>query len=110
MKKNKQSFDEVEATLNLDFDKYQEAEAIFSIVFRNLILTNWNQLVPEAQFQMTIEVINLLKSDLIAFNKKVKLGERWLEIETKIASTPKENIDMIRFLLNGLETQELESA
>ncbi|NEO99503.1 MAG: hypothetical protein F6K58_12645 [Symploca sp. SIO2E9] len=50
-----------------------ETEAIFRIVLRNLTLSNWLDLLPEAQQQMFEEVAKLISCDALPLGKKQQL-------------------------------------
>lgn len=50
-----------------------ETEAIFRIVLRNLTLSNWSDLLPEAQQQMFEEVSKLISLNALTLGKKQQL-------------------------------------
>lgn len=50
-----------------------ETEAILQIVLRNLTLSNWSDLLPEAQQQMFEEVSKLISCNALTLGKKQQL-------------------------------------
>jgi len=63
-----------------------ELAAIFVIVFRNLNLSKWHRLMPEAQMQMLEEVQLLLDSPYLSIEQKSKLEMQIHSISARVIS------------------------
>lgn len=72
-----------------------ETEAIFTIVFRNLNLSAWENLEPEAQIQMINEVGYLMKCKVLGMGKKQQLGKRLDILKNCVTGIYREKINQI---------------
>ncbi len=72
-----------------------ETEAIFTIVFRNLNLSEWKNLEPEAQLQMIDEVGYLMKCKVLGMGKKQQLGKRLEVLKNSVTGIYGEKINQI---------------
>ena len=82
----------------------RETEFIFTIVLRNLIPSNWDDLLPEAQVMMFEEVFSLIENPLLAAFKKRQLIDFLVVLHNCIGTTERERI---REILNSSASRNL---
>ncbi|NEO32990.1 MAG: hypothetical protein F6K36_21715 [Symploca sp. SIO3C6] len=88
----------------------KETEAIFTIVFRNIALSNWANLLPEAQVQMLEEVADLINCESLLFGKKQQLVLRLDSLQSYVTEAQKARIIQILALLEKTVVAELNCA
>ncbi|NEO98496.1 MAG: hypothetical protein F6K58_07430 [Symploca sp. SIO2E9] len=88
----------------------KETEAIFTIVFRNIALSNWANLLPEAQLQMLEEVAGLINCEALLFGKKQQLALRLYGLQSYVTEVQRERIIQILALLKKPVVAELNCA
>ncbi|NET07891.1 MAG: hypothetical protein F6K16_24925 [Symploca sp. SIO2B6] len=88
----------------------KETEAIFTIVFRNIALSNWANLLPEAQVQMLEEVAGLINCESLLFGKKQQLVLRLDSLQSYVTEAQKARIIQILALLEKTVVAELNCA
>lgn len=88
----------------------KETEAIFTIVFRNIALSNWADLLPEAQVQMLEEVAILINCETLLLGKKHQLALRLDGLQSYVNEGQRERIIQILALLEKPVVAELHCA
>ncbi|NEO31142.1 MAG: hypothetical protein F6K36_12055 [Symploca sp. SIO3C6] len=78
-----------------------ETEAIFRIVLRNLTLSNWSDLLPEAQQQMFEEVTKLISCDALPLGKKQQLRMSLDTLCSCVSEVHKNRISQLLILSAG---------
>jgi hypothetical protein len=66
--------------------KEQELTACFKILLRNLVPTNWYDLIPEAQDQMLNEIKTVLQSSFLSPEQILHLGAALQKLESNLTS------------------------
>lgn len=82
----------------------RETEFIFTIVLRNLIPSNWDDLLPEAQVRMIEEVASLIENPILAAFKKQQLIDFLVVLYNRIGTIERRRI---REILNAAASRNI---